>query len=494
MAANTPDLPLRAASRLPTPLVLVAVVWGAVTLGITATKGLQDADYFWHVTAGRLIATTGRVPSTDPFSFTWGGQPWTPHEWLAELIMFWVGHVAGDAGLLLFFGLVVGGIGALFALMLGRSGVRPVAFALAAVVSGLALAPYLTVRPQAFSWLLLTGLIAILTTLRADRPRRVLWLVPYFVLWANLHGLYVIGLGVVALYAAFTLAGRTPMASARGWVVAGAIGCLLASMLTPAGPVGIFYPLRYMDAGDWGLAHIQEWQSPNFHDPVNWPFLLLVVAVLVNRFRATPWWLAAISIAGLAGGLVALRNVPLAAILSLPTLALGIEARMGGSWRRRTTTSSLTARRRRGMETITAAIVVVAVLVLLVPHGLGASGQAMVEQHFPVRAVDTLAARDPQARTFAEYGWGGYVIYRLYDSGGRVFVDGRNDMYADQILDEYVRIRNANDGWQALMLRYGVQAIVLPPDAPLVRGAATAAGWCEAYRDGVAVLLLPSCG
>jgi hypothetical protein len=38
-----------------------------------------------------------------------------------------------------------------------------------------------------------------------------------------------------------------------------------------------------------------------------------------------------------------------------------------------------------------------------------------------------------------------------------------------------------------------VQAMVLPPDAAVTQGAATANGWCEAYRDNVAVLLLKTC-
>ena len=67
----------------------------------------------------------------------------------------------------------------------------------------------------------------------------MLLLIPLFVLWANLHGLYVIGLGVVGVYLLFTLAGRTPMSPARGWVLASLVGAIGASMLTPAGPIGI---------------------------------------------------------------------------------------------------------------------------------------------------------------------------------------------------------------------------------------------------------------
>ena len=68
---------------------------------------------------------------------------------------------------------------------------------------------------------------------------------------------------------------------------------------------------------------------------------------------------------------------------------------------------------------------------------------------FPVAATDALAQRQPSANALTEYGWGGYLIYRLHDQGGHVFVDGRNDMYDQQILDDYLRIRNAGSGLAA---------------------------------------------
>src|SRR5688500_15625502 len=77
---DSPAMPnddrMRAALRwLPPPAVLLAATAGIVMFAIVFAKGIRDADYFWHITAGRLIATTGRVPATDPFSFTWAELP-----------------------------------------------------------------------------------------------------------------------------------------------------------------------------------------------------------------------------------------------------------------------------------------------------------------------------------------------------------------------------------------------------------------------------------
>jgi hypothetical protein len=146
---------------------------------------------------------------------------------------------------------------------------------------------------------------------------------------------------------------------------------------------------------------------------------------------------------------------------------------------------------RRLMELAVGVVVVIAAVVIIprLPPVVDASN---VARHFPVAAVDHLVEIEPNARVFAEYGWGGYVINRLYGFGGQVFVDGRNDMYSEQILNDYSHLRDADDGWQNLLDRYRVQAVLLPPDAPLV-SAAEGGGWCEAYRDDVAVLVLPAC-
>jgi hypothetical protein len=494
--AERNDRAAAALRRLPSPLAIFAFALGGVLVGITVTKGVQDPDFFWHITAGQWIAEHGTVPTTDPFSFTWAGQPWTPHEWLSELLIYWLVQGLGRVGALFVFGLFPAAIVATQAAMLTRQGVRVLAFAVPATLIALVVTPYVTLRPQAVSWLLLSLLIWALLELRAYRPRRVLLLIPFFVLWANLHGVYVIGLGVVAVYTFFTLLGRTQMSPAWRWMLIAAAGCVLAGMLTPAGPLGILYPLRYVELSDWGLANIQEWQSPSFHEPAHWAFLGLIVAVGLNGGRGTPGWLVTLSWVGIALGLVALRNAPIAAVFCLPTLALGLEARLNdraAAHRSSRPRKPSVALGRRLIELGAALLVVVGSMAVLVPRGLEAGIDTNIAKRFPVGGVEQLRETLPGARVLAEYGWGGYVIHELYPSGGRVFVDGRNDMYDQQILDDYDAIKNADPGWEALVDRYGVEALLLMPDATVTRGPAEEAGWCEAYRDKTQVLYLRAC-
>ncbi|MEO8252259.1 MAG: hypothetical protein ABI578_07270 [Chloroflexota bacterium] len=491
-AASTADRAAATLRRMPSPIVILALALGGVMFALTVVKGVQDPDFFWHLTTGKLIAETGRVPSTDPFSFTWFGKPWTPHEWLSELFIFRLVDGVGRIGALFVFGLFPPAIFGVLAAAFARQGARVLAIALPFALGAFALIPYVTLRPQAISWLMFAGLLWFLLEGRAEHPRRFLLLIPWFTLWANLHGLYVVGLGVVGIYMLFTLAGRTAMSPARWWVVAGMAGAIGAAMLTPAGPIGILYPFRYVQAGDWGLANIQEWQSPNFHEPAHLAFLALIVAVGLNGGRKTPGWLVALSWIGIAMGLLALRNVPVAVVLCMPTLVFGLDARLRARAERRPPRpiSPSRALGRRWMELATAIAIAIGSIAVLVPRDMNAATEMDLAERFPIKGVDQLLKLKPDANVLAQYGWGGYVIARMHDHGGRVFVDGRNDMYSQQVLEDYSAIRAADPGWEILVARYGVEAILLPPDTTVTRGPAASAGWCEILRDKVEVLYL----
>ncbi len=320
-------------------------------------------------------------------------------------------------------------------------------------------------------------------------------------LWANVHGLWVVGLGVVFLYGLFTLAGRTPMAApeARRWMAAAFVGCLFAVMLTPAGPAGILYPLRYIDSGDWGLANIHEWQSPDFHSVAHLGLLALIVTLLaVGLWNGTPGWMGVLAMGGrgaeprqpaqraAAGGVGGpgdrhVAGGPLARPADAAPGAGNDRSGRGGSWRWpppwwwswAAPSSSCPRRRRSHLE-------------------------ESITHVFPVASLDIVLEQNPNARVLAEYGWGGYVIYAGYDHGARVFVDGRNDMYDQSILEDYSAIRSADPGWQELLDSYQVDAMIWPPDVVLTRGLLDqpmpdGTTWCEAYRDDTQVLYLPEC-
>jgi hypothetical protein len=104
---------------------------------------------------------------------------------------------------------------------------------------------------------------------------------------------------------------------------------------------------------------------------------------------------------------------------------------------------------------------------------------------FPSDAVIWLKENDDQATIFNDYNWGGYLIYHLPESP--VFVDGRTDLFGDEILEDYLRIISV-DGWERLLADYQVDTLLIKSGSNLDLFA-TKSGWQELYRDSIAVIL-----
>ena len=58
---------------------------------------------------GKSSLRTHSVPHTDSFSYTRGGQPWYAWEWLYDLAIGAIHHVAGLNGIVLFTAVIIAG-------------------------------------------------------------------------------------------------------------------------------------------------------------------------------------------------------------------------------------------------------------------------------------------------------------------------------------------------------------------------------------------------
>ena len=203
---------------------------------------------------------------------------------------------------------------------------------------------------------------------------------------------------MLVAYAVMTLAGMTPMSGAKGWALAMIPLAMLGVVFTPEGPALLLYPFRYVDSGDWGLANITEWQSPDFHDPAHIPLLVFMAAIAVFGRWRVPWWMSILAFMGIAMTLLALRNGPIAAIIGVPALAVGMDAALH-DWRPTVRTfSPRMAAQRRMLEIGLAVIVAVAGWIILAPPDPAmAACQGASSASCRSRASSSCARRCPTA-------------------------------------------------------------------------------------------------
>ena len=83
-------------------------------------------------------------------------------------------------------------------------------------------------------------------------------------------------------------------------------------------------------------------------------------------------------------------------------------------------------------------------------------------ERFPTRAVAFLQNHPPRGRIFNHYDWGGYLIWKLYPSTP-VFIDGRADLYGQQLFDQFAQTYQFKGDWRQPFQRWGIDTVIVPP-------------------------------
>jgi hypothetical protein len=94
---------------------------------------------------------------------------------------------------------------------------------------------------------------------------------------------------------------------------------------------------------------------------------------------------------------------------------------------------------------------------------------AAIAATFPVGTTDAVARlRNSSLRVFNYYDYGGYLLWKLYPNGGRVFIDGRVEVYGPQVFRDYLSVNYTSNSWRAVVARYAPDVILLPKGHPLI--------------------------
>jgi hypothetical protein len=293
---------------------------------------LADADTGWHIRNGERILRTMSVPRTDYFSYTMAGRPWYAWEWLYDAILGGIHIAAGLNGVVVFTALLIAlTFSLLFRYSLQACGNLVVA-ALLTVLSAAAATLHFLARPHVATWLLTLIWFRMLQRYHNGERSRLYWLPVIMLLWVNLHGGFLMGLMLIAL---FMLANSwtwcTASSSARRAHAGerlrhlGIIGALTiaATFVTPYGYRLYVHLYEYLGS-KFLMDHIAEFATPDFHSrPAKFFALLLGVSVLAMALAGAKLKTIDLLLVLFAGwsGLFAARNVPIAAILLALTVA-----------------------------------------------------------------------------------------------------------------------------------------------------------------------------
>jgi hypothetical protein len=502
-----------------TDLLFICILF-LLTTGGFASKLLGDAGIGWHIRDGQQILQSHKIPRVDSFSATMEGKQWFAWEWLYDAGIAIVNDRAGWNGVVF---LTVFVIATTFAYALRRAllagATLPIALLLLAFALGASSIHFLS-RPHVFSWLFSVIWFSILDAASANGDlrlcRSLYWLPALILLWANLHGGFLFGLILCAIYLVAGVisywTGTNPAAREKAgkWLRHLSVVTALSFLVSLINPHGVsLYTHIYHYLGDRFLMdHIEEFQSPNFHGVAQKCFGLLLlitfVALAANRekMQTTHWMVILFAVYS---GLYASRNLPVSSLLIALVIApllsseIAAAAENGGflapvrsifrSLSGFSTRVTMMETRFRGH--VWPVIAVVLGLWICLHKGALGSHQMMNaqfnESRFPTRAVRFVEEENIHEPIFAPDYWGGYLIYSLYPLS-KVFVDDRHDLYGSRFFREYLTTIHVEPGWNVLLDRLQARWVLVPRESPLANILKETPAWKVVYQDKTAVL------
>ena len=440
--------------------------------GGTAT--FNDGDSSWHIAAGRWIMAHGAVPSTDPFSFTMGGQPWVAFEWLSQIIYAAAFDAAGYPGVATVAVLAIMSLHLVIFVFLRRR-VGPVAILASFVAMDLILTKFVLARPHILVWPVAAVWTAILIDSKDKGRAPPLVLALLMLLWANLHGSFILGFviaGCIALDALVTANWSKRVFT--DWLLFG-LAALLAAQLNANGATGFAYPITVI-----GLEHltfIEEW-GPSMPSRTPFFFVFLVGAMGALLFKRVKLGLGEILLLSILL-LLALAQVRqqcwlamVAPMILAPRLAALDRAGIAPLF------LSIANRRLWFAAAATAGIsILLARLALPLQPSETFSNPRTLIAHIP----SELRSRP----VFNQYSFGGPLIL----AGIRPYIDGRSDLYGDAFMSDYVKMTDGDLGrFDQAVRKYGIIWTMLPPKMRLTKLLDASPAWRRLYADKVGVI------
>jgi hypothetical protein len=483
-----------------------------------------DGDTNWHVATGRWILAHGYVPLTDPFSFSAYHHRWVAHEWLSEVLMALAWCAAGWSGVML----LTAAVGALAVGLLAAELARRVGTL--SVIAGVALIfgllhAHILARPHMIALPVLVAWIAALLKARRERRSPPLWLLPVATLWANLHGSIIFGLAFTAPFAleafleargeaitrlpapklvesrrpewrrqARALIGRARPLIARewratfhggAWLVALKWGVFMIAaaafaLITPNGVDGLMYGFYVTSMPH--LRSINEWKSFNFDalSPFEFAILFTLFVCLYRGVRMSAVRTGLLLLTFYMT-LQHLRQELVIAVMAPLLLADPMRRTLEPAWAVRPSPIAWPPWRRLAVPAAALAVVfaVPAAWRVIVPEIRRDSGVV------PLTALSRVPAALRARPVFNDYSFGGWLVYQ----GVRPFMDGRSDMYGDNLLKTYLDVAGGDPASiDKTFRRYDIQWTIVTPASGVAKALDKRPGWRRLYADKWAVV------
>jgi len=470
---------------------------------------LYDYDFWWHLANGKLIVESNSLPQKDPFSYSTNENPSERETlllsgyWLAQVIFYELFDTWGVKGIILLRSVLL--VGFLFFIFLTARKQKVSDLTALAITSlcFLTAKNYAGERPVLFTFFTFSVVVYLLEDYRINRSWKAFLLIPFVVMvLSNMHLGYIVCIMLAALYLAGEAAHSLFRNEQRKSLLKGFLAILVITCIFSLfNPNGGLMLIRTFSVHNEVTQNISEY-IPTFVlylariSPIDYAYIIFLIFSLLSlkylkQMEFTHMLLIAVFTFM---SFFALRYVIFYMCIASFIIA-GITTHLKEE--------KILKRLHEILKTkeIFAYLVTFILGVFLVsqvmPVLAGFEFKAETSHYVPEGAADFLSNNAINGNMLNEYGFGGYLIWRLYP-GKKVFIDTRQ--MNNDVFNEYQTVVNLGKGppqsWMDIMKKYHFTHIVITPLMnqgdiyPLVEHLFDSKEWILVYVDHLSLIFV----
>ena len=431
-----------------------------------------DFDLYARLIVGEHLIEAKEFLYQDFLSYT-PTHIWYDHEWGASVVFYLLFKYLGPLGFVLFQALALFGT-SVFIIKTQRLQKHPYPASLAFMGLVLLLFWHLNpslVRCHAFSFFFFSVFLYILEKTDKGKAKNLIWAIPpIIVLWNNIHGGVVSGLGLIFMYLVGAILTRKP------WLKY-LLVLLVSVPLLAINPYGHEYINFLISANTKQRKYITEWWSvfvqrhAYYYYP---PFCVAVFGLIISfmsllkarKFDITKFIVVLVTSAL---GIIHVKLLPLA-VIAISSLYYNDIMNL------------FNKKIIRAAEKI--AYILIVISLIIIPYTSPGTPRVNARK-FPVLETEFLRINNLDGNILTTFGFGSYVSYKRYPNN-LIYIDGRyEEVYYDEEFDNLVKYETGEDGWEDAINLYPTEILMPEKIAPCYTKLKESKEWDLIYEGPV---------
>ncbi|CCY62714.1 putative uncharacterized protein [Clostridium sp. CAG:967] len=457
-------------------------------LAFTITADYFDYDLWARLIAGMGVIDGGHVLKADFLSYT-PVHTWWDHEWGSGVIFYFFLKYFGPYSLLLLQSVLFFGIFFIASKIIKlRSEISPYNilfyfFAVMAVMHNF----NSPVRCHMFSFLLFTLYIYIFELARKGK-NKPLFLIPIItILWNNIHGGVVAGLGLTGMYALGEFLNNKPFKKYL-------ITLVISALTLFINPWGYEYIKFLLMANTMERTHIVEWWGlfSKFHLFKQIPFKVFMLGSAAVEFICIfksiklegikQWYKNADKVKYIV--LLSTLYLALSHVKLLPFFAIASVCFVYEDFYKLIKNINLPHWKDKAVYILLIAVSLFTLSAkeISLPAGL---------KHYPVKEVEFVKINNLKGKILVNFGLGSYVSYKLYPDN-LIFMDGRyEEVYYDYMVPMLKEFCLAYPHWKEILQYFPPDIIIIENYYPVYNVLKESSDWHLVYTGGIFGVFVP---